>query len=146
MTAQPVPLAQLPSPTREIDDAARLPDDEAALLDMLRRTAARCRATPRADLFRACALLGAERSVAAPRFAEALLRTLDQGLGRPVRIYKRGSTELSFDERWLLALIAAFRRDDDASATFLVSRRLTHASRRSIGFLARGLSMGLEPA
>ncbi|SLN24071.1 hypothetical protein ROJ8625_00986 [Roseivivax jejudonensis] len=141
MTATP---ALLPVPSRQRPETEYLPEADRGLLDMLRRTAARCRAAPREDLFRACALLGADPSSSAPTYAEALFRTLDQGIDRPANIFKPGCPGLSFDERWLIALISAFRRGDEASATFLTERRLAKASRRSIGFLARGLARGLD--
>ena len=130
----------------EPDASARfvLPEEDRDVLNRLRIAALRCRAAARLDLFRACALLGAERVADAPVFADALLRTLEQGLAARPAFYAPGSEELSFDESWLMSLIAALRDDDMASATFLINSRIAPHARRSLGFLAAGVARGLE--
>lgn len=113
-------------------------------LNALRLAAMRCRARARVDLFNACALLANERAVAAPAYAEALLRTLEQGLSKRPTFYVPGSIDVSFDERWLMTLIFAFRANDLDSAAFLIARRIAPQARRSVGFLAAGVARELE--
>ncbi|SER47174.1 hypothetical protein SAMN04490244_101167 [Tranquillimonas rosea] len=134
MTATPRPDTTAPH------GAHALPEADRALLNRLRLSALRCRAASRTDLFQACALLGTDPEAGAPAFAEALVRTLDQGLGRRPILYRPGAADLSFDERWLISLVAALRRGDEASATFLLNSRLVHGARRSLGFLAARLA------
>jgi len=116
-----------------------------ATLTFLRLVGARCRVMARTDLFRACAMLGEDQMRAAEAVATALIRGLTGagGLGA-LRLYQPGATDLSFDERWLLAAISAAARDDVDSLTFLLARRLPKHSRRQFGFLLRALSDALE--
>lgn len=109
------------------------------MIAMLRAMAPVCRAKARLDLFQACAMLSMERGSAAQGFAEALLRTLEQGLGRMPVLHRAGSDELSFDEAWLAALFAAEARGDADSFAFLTRSRLNRAAVRQIGFLVAGL-------
>jgi len=108
-------------------------------LDALRRQAARCRTAERLDLFQACSLLSPDRRRAPEVYARALLRTLGQALGRRPVIHGPGAVQRSFDELWLLQMIARLECGDTDSFTFLVSRRVPHAYRRSVAFLIHGL-------
>lgn len=108
-------------------------------LDALRRQAARCRTAERLDLFQACSLLLPDRRRAPEVYARALLRTLGQALGRRPVILGPGAVQRSFDELWLLQMIARLECGDTDSFTFLVSRRVPHAYRRSVAFLIHGL-------
>ena len=85
-----------------------------AALEKLRAMALKCRANRRLDLDRACRMLSSDSGEAGRAFASALVRTLSQGLGRAPVFYKPGSREVSFDERWLISLMAAVQHDDDA--------------------------------
>lgn len=136
-------LPQL-APPRPV--AAPQPVGDPALnrLNKLRLLALRCRAAARLDLFQACALLSTDRQTAANAYADALFRTLGQGLGRPPRIFVPGSTDLSFDERWLMALIDATETGDEASRTFLLSSRLRPEARRALAFLVTNLTDRLD--
>jgi hypothetical protein len=116
---------------------------ERGLVEASRRLAGRCRAACRLDPHCACVRLAGGRAPAAV-WAEALLRILREGLGRPPRFYAPGSAELSFDERWLAALVAAHRRRDMASARFLIARRIRPEARGAVRFLAAGLARGLD--
>jgi hypothetical protein len=107
---------------------------------MLRVLAPACRAKARLDLFQACAMLSLDRNQAAQAYAEALVRTLAQGLGRLPVLHRAGSPEMSFDEAWLAALFAARERGDDDSFTFLIRRRLACGHERHIGFLVAALA------
>lgn len=137
-------LRKLEFQNSEVSARFILPAKDREILNRLRIAALRCRAAARLDLFRACALLGAEKMADAPAFADALLRTLEQGLPRRPVFYAPRSEELSFDESWLMSLIAALRDDDMGSATFLINSRIAPQARRSLGFLAAGLARGLE--
>lgn len=119
-------------------------DPALARLNKLRLLALRCRSAARLDLFQACALLSTDRDIAANAYADALFRTLDQGLGRPPRIFVPGCRELSFDERWLMALIAATENGDEASRTFLLASRLRPEARRALAFLVKNLTDRLD--
>lgn len=117
-----------------------------ARIDFLRRAAARARALPGDDLFRACRVLGAEDD---PRTAEqravALFQVLPSVLGaRRLRWYQPGAAERSFDEDWLLSALAAAARGDGASLTFLLGRRLPRHARRQVAFLLQNLSGSLD--
>ncbi|MEM7724484.1 MAG: hypothetical protein AAF376_19245 [Pseudomonadota bacterium] len=114
-----------------------------ARLDWLRAIAARCRCTARTDLFRACAVLSEDRSAAAKAYAEALIRAMPSGR---MTFYQPGSRDLSFDERWLLALMDAAERGDEASLTFLMARRLPRHTRRSVGVLVTNVVRQLDRA
>ena len=110
------------------------------VIALLRVLAPACRAKARLDLFQACAMLSGDRNQAAQGFADALLRTLEQGLGRVPVLHRAGSVEMSFDECWLAALFAADARGDVDSFTFLTRARLNRVAVRQIGFLVASLS------
>jgi hypothetical protein len=131
----------VPQPWHDIDD---LSDRERACLALLRVAGARCRVMARSDLFRACAMLSADRNRAAEAVATALIRGLTGagGLGG-LRLFQSGATDLSFDERWLLAAVSAADRFDTDSMTFLLARRLPMHTRRQIGFLIMSLSQAM---
>ncbi|WP_224815718.1 hypothetical protein [Hasllibacter sp. MH4015] len=113
-------------------------------LALIRVVGARCRVMARGDLFRACAMLSADRTRAAEAVATALLRAFDGLDGMPrLRLYQPGATERSFDEDWLLAALAAAERGDADSVTFLVARRVPRHARRQIAFLVRALAAAL---
>jgi hypothetical protein len=75
--------------------------------------------------------------------ADALLRVLSQALGRPLKLHAPGSTDLSFDERWLAALVAAAGRGDAGSLGFLTAHRIPRHMARQTVWLARQLADGL---
>jgi len=102
----------------------------------LRRLAPRCHAGARLDLFRACAMLSSHGDVAAKAYAEALLRGLAAVLGRAPVLHQPGAAELSFDEAWIASLLAAAKREDEASLRFLLASRLPRHAWRQIGWLA----------
>jgi hypothetical protein len=114
-----------------------------AQIALLRVLAPICRAKARLDLFEACAMLSDNRNQAAQAYADALLRTLEQGLGRIPIIHRAGSAEMSFDELWLAALFDADARNDTDSFMFLTRARLNRLAVRQIGFLITSLSQKL---
>ena len=137
-------LAQVSATDAAPQPRRAFPPDALAALTTLRMTALRCRASARLDLFRACALLSMEREGNPEVFADALIRTLGQGLGRSPRFLRPGCAERTFDEEWLLALFLAIRDGDDASATFLLDSRIAPGARRSMGFLIGRLAKHLD--
>jgi hypothetical protein len=110
------------------------------ILRYIRRASARARARARLDLFGACAMLSTERDIAARAYLDTLLRTLEQGLGRAPVIYCEACPQMSFDERWIMALLDAQGRHDQDSFAFLLCSRLPRPTRRHIGFLIAGIS------
>lgn len=66
-----------------------------------------------------------------------LLGALPEAFGRPTRFFRVGETELSFDERWVLAAIDAASRSDSDSLYFLIARRVPAYLRRWVAFLIR---------
>jgi hypothetical protein len=124
-------------------EPARLPAPSAAL-DKVRRLALRCRATRRIDLFRACQMLSEDGREAGTVFADALIRTLAQGLGQAPVFYRPGSREASFDERWLMSLMGAVQAHDLPSFEFLIRSRLARHTHRHTAFLVRNLALRLD--
>lgn len=110
------------------------------LLHVVRRAAARSRASARLDLFGACAMLSTDRDSAGQAYLDTLLRTLEQGLGRAPVIYCDACPQMSFDERWIMALLDAHRRGDRDSFAFLLCSRLPRPTRRHVGFLIGGIA------
>jgi hypothetical protein len=106
------------------------------MLRLLMRT---CRAKARLPVFEACAMLYNAPSQSAQVYADALLRVLAQALPTTPVIHSLAAPERSFDENWLLALLAAIRRNDQTSARFLLRVRLPVHYRRSVGWLAAQL-------
>lgn len=114
------------------------------VLRRIRRVAARSRASARLDLFGACAMLSADRDVAGRAYLDTFLRTVEQGLGRAPVIYCEACPQMSFDERWIVALLDAHLRGDRDSLAFLLCSRLPHAVRRHIGFLIGGIARSAD--
>lgn len=106
-----------------------------SFLNHLRFAAMQCRVKPRTDLFEACALLKVEKSASRDAYADALMRCLSEAFGKPARLFAPGTTELTFDEHWLLALGQACVRGDEDSQRFLLSSRVGFQNRRLVRFL-----------
>ena len=111
-----------------------------AFLNHLRFKTMQCRAKPRTDLFQACALLQVTRSANYEAHAEALMRCLAEALGKQPRLYAPGTTEMTFDETWLVELGRASARDDQASLSFLLASRVLPEHRRLVRFLLGRIS------
>ncbi|MGS4944913.1 hypothetical protein ACVDG3_05500 [Meridianimarinicoccus sp. RP-17] len=131
-------MTMIAAATTTVDRPATLPVPD--ILRRLRRDAARTRASARLDLFRACAMLSTDRGVAGRAYIDTFLRTLEQGLGRAPVIYCEACPQMSFDERWIMALVDAQRRGDRDSFAFLLCSRLPCAARRHVGFLIAGIA------
>lgn len=124
----------------DTDQVSELSEFERLALAMVRFTGARCRVMARSDLFRACAMLSDDRTRAVEAVCTALLRSFDGRADMPrLKLYEMTSVEVSFDERWLLAALAAAERGDTDSLSFLLGRRVPAPARRQIGFLITAL-------
>lgn len=110
-------------------------DEAMPFLNHLRLTAMQCRAKPRTDLFRACALLQTGQYASRDAHAEALMRCLPEAMGKPARLHAPGTSELTFDEKWLVQLARACRAQDACSIEFLLTSRVGRQNRRLIGYL-----------
>ena len=116
------------------------PAEASNLLNFLRFTAFSCRVKPRTDLFKACALLHVNRSQSLESHAEALMRCLQEALGKSPKLHAPGTAEMSFDEAWLVQLGDAIARDNQASIAFLLRSRVLPEHRRLVGFLVGRIS------
>ncbi|MCR8827507.1 hypothetical protein [Pseudosulfitobacter koreensis] len=106
----------------------------------LRIAACGCRASARIEVEQACAMIDASPDKA----LHTLLGALPAAFGRPTRFYRLGESELSFDERWLLAAIDAARRADSDSLYFLIARRVPVHLRRWVAFLLHSVAATLD--
>jgi len=113
----------------------RLSDEAFAFLNHLRFIAMGCRAKRRTDLFEACALLHVARMASREAHAEALMRCLNEALNTQALLHAPGTEEMSFDERWLVALGRAVGREDTPSIQFLMHSRVPKEHRRLVLFL-----------
>ena len=120
------------------------PAAERATLDFLRTSYQTCRTKPRHDLFEACDLLTFDRRVATTTYAEAILRTLPQTLGRRPMILRPGDIVVTFDESWLLALLRACGTGNRDNMTFLANSRVKALYRPNLLFLMSSLSRLLK--
>ncbi|GAB5448362.1 hypothetical protein [Gymnodinialimonas sp.] len=124
----------LPNPAFDPAPAAT---EDLTHLAILRLHWARSRCLPRYDLM-------ATRAQAAPSVEAAtleLLQALDcaEALGG-LHLFEPGAQQLSFDEKWLLACLAAATAKDTDSLTFLLHSRLKRCVRRQIGARVLGLA------
>ncbi|NRB03364.1 MAG: hypothetical protein HRU30_08875 [Rhodobacteraceae bacterium] len=119
---------------------AEIAPEAMAFVNHLRFVAMACRVKPRQDLFHACALLQTTRSASQEAHAEALMRCLDQALGKKALLYAPGVTTLTFDEQWLMQLGLASARQDSDSVSFLLASRVNPEHRRLVRFLAARIS------
>ncbi|MEO1222293.1 MAG: hypothetical protein AAFY42_13255, partial [Pseudomonadota bacterium] len=120
--------------------APRYGAEAMAFLNHLRFVAMACRTKPRTDLFRACAMLQVNATASQSAHAEALMRCLGEALGQAPRLHAPGSSELTFDERWLIVLAQASVRGDTDSLAFLLRSRIGREHRRLVGFLIANIS------
>ncbi|MEL6609634.1 MAG: hypothetical protein AAFO93_12060 [Pseudomonadota bacterium] len=118
----------------------RISPDARHLLNHLRVVGMGCRASARANLFEACALLTSERGMARTGYVDVLMRCLKEAIGKQPQIFSPGTESLSFDEAWLIELIEAAARGDEASFAFLLQSRVRPHARRNMTFLASQIS------
>ena len=120
------------------------PAAERATLDFLRTSYQTCRTKPRHDLFAACDLLTFDRRVATTTYAETILRTLPQTLGRRPMILRPGDVVVTFDESWLLALLRACGTGNRDNIAFLATSRVKPLYRSNLLYLMSSLSRLLK--
>ncbi|MFK7764557.1 MAG: hypothetical protein AB8B62_14955 [Roseobacter sp.] len=111
-----------------------------AFLNYLRFVSMGCRSKPKADLFEACALLHGDRKASREAHADALMRCLNDTLGKRARLFAPGTTEMTFDEQWLTALGCAIAKQDGDSTEFLLKSRIRRNDQRLIQFLVTRIS------
>lgn len=115
-------------------------------LDRLRWLALRSVITPHPDLERACFLLSGETDVSLARFANAFFHGLANKGRRSMDFYRPGAKTVGDDETWLLRLVAAWRKGDEAGARALVAWRVQPEAQRWMRFLSAGLVRMLDSA
>jgi len=136
-----VPLRAVSTSTAPVDlKRAPLKPNLRPFLNHLRLVALECRSKARSDLFEACALLSISKDDARKAHAEALMRCLDQALGKRPVLFRPGVDEISFDEAWLIQLATALNAQDHDSASFLLNSRIARHNRRQIRFLVGQVS------
>lgn len=123
-----------PVPVRKLSPAAM------NFLNHLRFVSMQCRSKRCTNLFEACALLHADKSQSREAYADALMRCLDEALGKRPLLYAPGTMEISFDENWLVQLGQASMTKDEASVDFLLRSRVRHEHRRLVRFLVTQIS------
>ncbi len=132
--------AVLKLPEKCAPQPLRLTDDVRVSLNQLRFQATTCRASAFLDIFQACSVLDPDTEDAKNTRQITLLRILGQALDHAPVFYRPGEKNLSFDEKWLAALIEASKRGDHDSFAFLLNRRVAHSKRRIIGSLIVSLA------
>jgi hypothetical protein len=65
-------------------------------------------------------------------------------LGRRVVFHRPGAREMTFDEAWLLRLVASIRTGDSDSLAFALASRVPRPLRAPVLFLAEGLANALD--
>lgn len=140
MTSLQIVRQDMPIPDGPAPLSYDLSDQDREMLNRLRWVARRCRSAARVDLFEACAILSTDRDVADTAHAEVLMKSLSQVLGKAPVFYRPGVGEVSFDEAWLMRVMAALRSDDDASLVFLLRSRVRPSACRNLGYLIRSVS------
>jgi hypothetical protein len=116
------------------------PVDVDPLLDHLRCVGRRSRCKASTDLFRACAALSGDRTVAVDASSEVLMRCLSQMLGRKPVLLLPGVAEVSFDEAWLIRLARCLEGGDESSTLFLLRSRIPVHARRNLVFLLHSVT------
>ena len=111
------------------------PDAVMTTLSEIRMTALACRSAARTDIFEACALLATTRGAARDAYCQALVRCLEQALGRAPVFFRPDVVQMSFDEAWLSRLMETVRRGDEDSLAFLLRSRVGVPHRRLLGYL-----------
>ncbi|MEM9577405.1 MAG: hypothetical protein AAF999_10375 [Pseudomonadota bacterium] len=120
--------------------AQSLSPEAVNFINHLRFISMGCRSKRSTSLFEACALLHVEKSASREAYADALMRCLDEALGKRTRLFAPGTTELSFDESWLVRLGLASAMKDEGSVDFLLRSRVGREHRRLVRYLVAQIS------
>ena len=115
------------------------------IINKLRFLMIGCRIQARISIDEACKLIQVDKKKSVRFFADSILRTLDEALGKPIIFRLPGEKSLSFDEEWLARLITSFKKEDYASIKFLLRSRVENLNKRSyIFFLIDNLSQDIN--
>lgn len=114
-------------------------ETQMAFLNRLRFQAVTCRALARLDFFATCAVIDPKSDLPEQDRVALLLRLLGQALPRDPVFHRPGEKKISFDERWLMAVVDADARGDHDSLAFLIGRRVEPAKQRLFWLLVSGL-------
>ena len=98
----------------------KISSDEIELLEAVREQAKQARSLPKMDIFKACELVQLDIELLTPEILSIFVRSLPQAFGRSTHFFPAGTTELSWDEKWLISLVSAISRADYDSAHFLI--------------------------
>ena len=98
----------------------KISSDEIQLLEAVREHARQARSLPRIDMFKACELVQFDIELVTPEILNIFVRSLPQAFGRPTHFFPTGTSELTWDEKWLISLISAVSRADYDSVHFLI--------------------------
>ena len=98
----------------------KISSDEIQLLEAVREHARQARSLPRIDMFKACELVQFDIELVTPEVLNIFVRSLPQAFGRPTHFFPTGTSELTWDEKWLISLISAVSRADYDSVHFLI--------------------------
>ena len=102
----------------------KITSDEFELLEAIREHAKQARSLPKIDVFKACELVQLDIELVTPELLSIFVRSLPQAFGRPTHFFSSGSSELSWDEKWLISLVSAISRADYDSVHFLIKTRI----------------------
>ena len=110
------------------------------ILNRLRLCAMECRVAARVDLFEACALLTLEGEDAKRTFMATFVKCLSNAVHGPVKWYRPGAEEVTFDEAWVLRCLSTIEAGDTDSLSFLLRSQVAQDDRRYIGYLLGRIS------
>ncbi|MFS4583411.1 hypothetical protein [Phaeobacter sp. C3_T13_0] len=115
-------------------------EQDYSILNTLRLAAMGCRVAARTDLFEACALLFVDGEDAKRTYVDTFVKCLPEALMRRIKWLRPGTTEVSFDEAWVLRCLSRISADDHDSLGFLLRSQIEPGQRRYIGFLLGHIS------
>ena len=95
--------------------------DQNIILERVRACAKEVRCYPRLDMFQACQLIGLDVDLYDAEALEIFIRTIPQALGRKINVNLPFTNDISFDEKWVIAVIEAVTRADYDSVHFLIT-------------------------
>ena len=90
---------------------------------------------PKIDVFKACELVQLDIELLTPELLSIFIRSLPQAFGRSTHFLPTGTSELSWDEKWLISLVSAISRADYDSVHFLISEALSLFTRNLASLL-----------
>lgn len=143
--SQPSSKTRRPAVPRSGKTLSTYSGDEREILSRLRVVALSCRASAHSDLFATCAGVATSRTLTRPVAEQALVRGLRVSLGREPVWFRPGVEAVSFDEAWLLRLIACQHAGEWENVSFLVASRVPRVWRRETQILVAALARACQP-